>query len=482
MTKLLLIPAIVLSAGVTQGQTLPDSPLTLRAETRLVEINVIATDRNGPAEHLTKDDFTVFDEGKKQKIAFFAVNDRRALASSTVPIAQRAPNEFTNRPEGASGPPINAVLLVWDTLNTGFADQAWARRKVMESLHVVRPGDRVGLYILGISMQVLQDFTDDSAKLLEAMDKNARLPDTMGSNIGGGSANPAIVRMRMEITRKAAQAISNHLAHIPGRKSVVWVGAIPPPGLLRSEIAIYPVDARGLVGYEAIRAENRSAPVAPPSNPIGIEAMRAMAERTGGVAFVNTNDLRGAIDKAISDTDLTYSLGFYPDSAAPGRPVHTLKVTAAQHGVGLRYRSMYLSVPDAKPTPEEQIADAVLSPIDATQIAISAGLEPDGRNIRLALTMDPADIALETSEGRHQGGLDYTIVQRTAGGDELGRLSGQIKLDFNQVRYEAYRSGKMTLNKLVEVQTGLSEIKVVVFDRTSGQIGSLSIPVKRETP
>ena len=66
--------------------------------------------------------------------------------------------------------------------------------------------------------------------------------------------------------------------------------------------------------------------------------MRSLAEKTGGVAFVNTNDLRGAIDKAIADTDLTYTLAFYPDRVAPaGR--HKLKVSLNRHGVDLLWEN-----------------------------------------------------------------------------------------------------------------------------------------------
>lgn len=43
------------------------------------------------------------------------------------------------------------------------------------------------------------------------------------------------------------------------------------------------------------------------AQPIGIGAMNDMADDTGGRAFVNTNDLTGAVRQAIEDSAITYT-------------------------------------------------------------------------------------------------------------------------------------------------------------------------------
>src|ERR1039458_2572149 len=49
------------------------SASVLRVTARLVQVNVIAQDKDGkPVTNLTKDDFTIQDEGAPQKITFFA--------------------------------------------------------------------------------------------------------------------------------------------------------------------------------------------------------------------------------------------------------------------------------------------------------------------------------------------------------------------------------------------------------------------------
>ena len=46
-------------------------PEPIRVTTRLVEVNVVARDKNGPVAGLTQGDFILRDRGRVQKIAIF---------------------------------------------------------------------------------------------------------------------------------------------------------------------------------------------------------------------------------------------------------------------------------------------------------------------------------------------------------------------------------------------------------------------------
>src|SRR5271170_7379392 len=95
-----------------------DSPV-IRVTTRMVEVNVIVRDHNGPVSDLRKEDFTVFDKGKAQKIAFFSANSStHAPASTSAPAAAQVgsataaspavplpANVFTNRPDSRAENP-----------------------------------------------------------------------------------------------------------------------------------------------------------------------------------------------------------------------------------------------------------------------------------------------------------------------------------------------------------------------------------------
>jgi len=57
-------------------------PPIFRADTRLVEVNALVVDRDGhPLEGLTRDDFTVLEDGKPQAIELFAMTGAAAACS-----------------------------------------------------------------------------------------------------------------------------------------------------------------------------------------------------------------------------------------------------------------------------------------------------------------------------------------------------------------------------------------------------------------
>src|SRR5712692_6552948 len=96
----------------------------IRTSTRLVQINVLVRDKNGPVTNLEKGDFVLLDQGKRQQIMVFSA-DSAALDRAGKPEAAR--DSFTNQPvQGASTSGITVILL--DTLNTKFEDQAYAKR------------------------------------------------------------------------------------------------------------------------------------------------------------------------------------------------------------------------------------------------------------------------------------------------------------------------------------------------------------------
>ena len=503
------LSAFVLAITALLGQTRPGEPPVFTVTTRLVEVNVIASDKNGPVDNLTKDDFVLYDNGKRQKIDVFEVYSRKTRPQNAGQAATpRAPNEFTNRPSGGDEQ-VNAVLVVWDMLNTDFADQPWAKEQVLKSLSAIRPGDHVGVYILGSSVQVLQDFTSDSSQLIAAMEKYAARPDLLGagplqsvsdpSNGLRSGSNSAFNQARYALTMKATREIEGHLAHVPARKSVIWIAADPPSWLMYANFAVYPVDARGLVAFPEMQAENRIVPRRRPRNPPGVDMMKDIAAGTGGLAFFNTNGIRQAIDKVMADADVTYTLGFYLDpdqvlsealAQAPTRPfrpgersapsTRKLKVEVKRKGVQLRYRNGYWPIRPIRPSDQQElVAEAVASAIESRHIGISARTERDGTAVHLALTIEAADISLAGKDGRRTGAVDLTILARTINGGELERVERVVDLDFDQAGYEAFLKRNISVPLTLQTRpAAVAEVKIVAYDRTSGRIGSLAIPIK----
>ena len=135
---------LLAAAAISWGQGQP----AFRVTTRLVQVNVIVTEKNAPVEGLVKDDFVLYDNGKKQNIAVFEPHNRRVeqAARSTQPLPA---DEFTNLRSRSGAGCSNAVLIVWDMLNTPFVDQVWARKSVLKSLSVIRPETKLASIFSG---------------------------------------------------------------------------------------------------------------------------------------------------------------------------------------------------------------------------------------------------------------------------------------------------------------------------------------------
>ena len=99
-----VVIAILASMAVAFAQSAPpiapaaqnnSAASVLRVTSRLVQVNVIAEDRDGkPVTNLTKDDFTVSDEGVAQKISFFAPLIERAADFNRIGVLDESHARF----------------------------------------------------------------------------------------------------------------------------------------------------------------------------------------------------------------------------------------------------------------------------------------------------------------------------------------------------------------------------------------------------
>src|SRR6266849_291806 len=328
-------------AGWAQEQK-PEVPSpAIRVSVRLVLADAVVTDKDGKVvTGLGPQNFTVFEDGKPQKVTMVSFEQPAELARAL--RGQRAimpPNVTTNRPayRMPSGAP---VIVLLDAL------------------------------------KMLQDFTDDPALLkaavqsfnpsvsmeLQIADVNQRLPRLSGALPDSGVRSPGrdpelfIQRMqefyeeqtnvvtdaRVGMTLTAFRGIAQAVAGLPGRKSLVWVsGAFPmatysrviqysanpnnDPNRVRIEnlyedklreadsiltdaqVAVYAVDARGLMGQLLGGAEDQG--VSKAGTLVGgaeyaqslqlasgalqetQATMKQVAGDTGGKFFINQNEL-----------------------------------------------------------------------------------------------------------------------------------------------------------------------------------------------
>ena len=283
---------------------------------------------------------------------------------------------------------------------------------------------------------------------------------------------------RVRLTAEAMEAIARQVGRLPGRKSLIWLSSSFPfaegrrtyaqelaqitRAMSAADIAVYPVDARGLVGIPALSADRRGGIQGIQSfGPPGHAAMNMLADATGGRAFLNDNAAHQAIRLALADAEVTYTLTFHPEIAKFDSTLHQIKVKVARPGVEVRHREGYFATPDVPAGDTDRMA--------AIQGAIRSPLEAGGIALRVTSERTGGGLQLEITAGDCAGGpLDVVLARRTADGRDAGTFAYRVESAVNSV----------TFRHAVALAPGTVEVKVVVYDRTSGKMGSLAVPVR----
>ena len=116
-----------------------------------------------------------------------------------------------------------------------------------------------------------------------------------------------------------------------------------------------------------------------------VETSQVIAEKTGGRAYFNTNDLGGAIQRAAEDSRLTYVLGYTPSHGQWDGRFREIKVRVRRRDVSVRHRSGYFAVrPEVPSAVDKQnaIVAALDSPLDATGVGVSVSVDQGSRGRR----------------------------------------------------------------------------------------------------
>jgi VWFA-related protein len=171
-------PAAAIPAAVVPlAQTAPevsfhDEAATFKANVRLVIVRAVVRDRDGNAVgNLQKEDFQVFDNKKLQVINQFSIEQPGPLPALKNATIDRS-TEQREAPAGArttqsSSLPERYVAYYFDDAHLEFGNLAAVRAAAERHFTTLRPGDRAGVFTA--SGQTVLDFTDDRAKLREAL-------------------------------------------------------------------------------------------------------------------------------------------------------------------------------------------------------------------------------------------------------------------------------------------------------------------------
>jgi VWFA-related protein len=453
------------------------SGVTLHAGTQLVVVDVVVTDsQQNPVHNLKASDFTLLEKNAPQQIKHF--EEHKALpaaeAAKLRPVPAMPPGVFTNYSPIPLNGTVNVLLL--DALNTPMKDQAYVRDQLRKYLKNAPPGNRVAIFGLTSRLSLLQGFTSDPELLKAAIDqKNLKASPLLDDAVGGGGGpeplsdtlsnfgnSPGMadvlanlqqfeaeeqsfqLQLRARYTLDALNQIARGLTGIPGRKNLIWFsGSFPinilPDGdlqdpfavvasaedefrettnlLTASQVAVYPIDARGLMTSPTLNAANSGSKYVRDPTRFGKDqskffqqtadehgTMLQMAEQTGGRAFINTNDLTQAVVKSIDAGSNYYTLYYSPTDTNWNGDFRKIQVKLQQQGLNLAYRRGYYADNPNAPLKKGAIPATAPAnappPLDVMRTAMMRG-GPDPTQILMKVRVLPASAAPEDNIAPH---------------------------------------------------------------------------------
>jgi Ca-activated chloride channel homolog len=293
-------PQATTSASATE--TKEDGGYLLHVNVKLVNVFTNVTDATGAiVGGLTKEDFSVTEDGRPQRIAVF---------------------------ERQSELPLNLVLAI-DTSGSVHKDLPLEQDAARKFVHALLRGqDQISLLEFATDVRQVVPFTNQANRIDRGL-----------ASLRGGPATALYDAIYLASENLARQTASGK----PGRKVLVLVTdggdtantvtyAEALEKALRGEVMVYSIID---VPIEASAGRDTG----------GEHALITLAEQTGGKYFyANTGGLDKAFAQVSEDLRTQYLLGYYPANQPPGLNFHRIHVAvprAAQDAFDIRYRTGY---------------------------------------------------------------------------------------------------------------------------------------------
>jgi VWFA-related protein len=507
----------VLAAAIALFAQGPEpSGVTIRTTTTLVQVGVVVRDAKGrPVEELKKEDFEILDNGNPQPIAVFYGLEIGGLVAAAAPLApavSSAPaapsgtftNELAEKPSARGG--YSIILLDWS--NTGPRNSMRAREQARQAVERLDPAEKIGLYSLDHGeIKVVNEIGSSKEAVLKSLKTlvglpspcyqdqmdgldNAKADDSISACAGPPNPPELVVsymKQRSQATVGIFEGIAAHLAGLPGRKSLIWISAGFPRyvevgarrrdilsdeaidravrKLNNADVALYPVDARGVTMQSTYNNPNN----------FTWSAMDEFAKRTGGKVFYSDNGLSIGIQAAVEDGQANYMLAYYAPQDNSQAGFHKLTVRALRPGVQLRYKEGYFVDAPGKTGEKDRkdaVAEALTGLVDATSIPLEIKATRQNNALKLRVSLRPDTLALKQKGDRWQGTVEFvTRFAKEDGSESAPPVSRRIELNLTR---KTYGSGLVLLRTL-DLPASAVKLRVLVWNDPSGEIGTLTI-------
>jgi hypothetical protein len=212
------------------------------------------------------------------------------------------------------------------------------------------------------------------------------------------------------------------------------------------------------------------------------EAMEEIANRTGGRAFHETNDLLGSMQVVSKDTKATYVLGYYPTAAKLDGRFHTVKVQVeGRSGLRLRYRRGYF---DELPLSMDsnarriELERAAQSSLDAGGIRLTARIEPfvASGKVRLLVTALASDLNFEKLNDSWIAEPDIAWLQTDEVGTQLEMVQESLRITLTADQFQDSTKNGFSFHHDFSTNEKTKYLRILIREPRSALVGSLTVP------
>jgi VWFA-related protein len=496
--------------GPSNAQKPPE--YVYRTTTRLVILDLVATDAQGRTiSDLKPEEVQILENGKEQTkrdFSFLQPNPEQAAQQVNLHLP---PDVYTNVRQYKGNSSYNIILL--DVLNTSFPNLAYAHDQLLKYLDNAPPNQPTAIFALGNKLWLLHDFTTDHQALKESIRKfkgqGSQLVTTSPDDDKAYKRKSTLTTMgadRVWTTLDAFRSMARIMSAYRGRKNLIWISESfvvdtmpnmePRRGplfmdeysreveqmsdaLMEAQIAIYPIDPAGLSGD----------PFRPMLNRYGAQSsLREMAERTGGKAFMNRNDLDLGIRSSIDDGSSYYTTSYTPANKTWDGRMRKIEIKTTRPGVKLRYRQGYYAVdPSILPGTKKEVKQTSIDFAQALDpdLPISTGLlfqarvlppsETTHNKVLVKFAVDPHMVAFDKKED----GLEHAEVSCIAWafpvkGKPTGSGGGTVNAKLDAETFKKVMQSALPCSQSLDLVPGNYMLRLGVIDQLSKRIGALT--------
>jgi hypothetical protein len=185
----------------------------------------------------------------------------------------------------------------------------------------------------------------------------------------------------------------------------------------------------------------------------------------------------------VDDGHATYLLSFSPDQPADGQyHAITVKLSGKQHGLTLHYRTGYLYTKEPA-TLKERFQQAVWQPADANELTVAAKVIPHGRRRQ----HEDQHCGWRAGCERGSRSAGWTIWMSSSSSATMRafmrRLRGKRWGCGSSPRHTSkLLSTGIPYEHVVQLKRGVASLRILVVDKNSGRMGSVTIPVSAFGP